>query len=74
LKELGADGRIILIWILKYRRTPLIQINWDGEPSGCEEIRIIGFFFEIGLHWQLEVDKNIQWAVLGCMLYVLIIH
>ena len=30
-----------------------------------QKIRIIGFFFENSLHWQSEVNKNLQTAVLG---------
>ena len=30
----------------KYSITALIRVNWDGEPSGYAEIRIIGFVFE----------------------------
>jgi len=36
-KDLGAEGRIILTLTLKYSRTPLIRINWDGETSGYAE-------------------------------------
>ena len=35
-------GQQLLVWwifspFLKYRRTPLIRIHWDGEPSGYAE-------------------------------------
>ena len=26
-----------LDWVCIYSTSPLIRINWDGEPSGCEE-------------------------------------
>jgi hypothetical protein len=39
----------------KYSRTALMQINWDGEPSGYAENREIGFFFVNRLYWQIEV-------------------
>jgi hypothetical protein len=32
-----------------------LRINWDAEPSGYIEIRIIGFFLESGLYWQFKV-------------------
>jgi hypothetical protein len=41
----------------KYSRTQLIRINWDGEPFGNAEIRIIGFYFENRLHWRFKVEK-----------------
>jgi len=45
--------------IIKYSRTPLIQINWDDEQSGyTKNIWIIGFFFEKRLYWQCGVEKN----------------
>ena len=28
-----------------YNRTPLIQINWDGQQPDMQKIRIIGFFY-----------------------------
>jgi len=42
---------------MAYSRTPLIRINWDGEPSGYVEIRITGFFFQNTPHWQCEGEK-----------------
>jgi len=41
----------------KYSRTPIIQINCNGEQSEYDNIiiRIIGFFFEYMPHWQSEV-------------------
>jgi len=40
------------------------------------KIRIIGFFFENGLHWQFEVERKfLQTAVLGCLfIYAQTIH
>jgi len=38
-----------------YTRTPLIRINWDGQPSGYAEIQLTGFFFENRLQWPFEV-------------------
>jgi len=29
-----------------YSRTPIIQVNWDIEPSRYAELQIIGTFFE----------------------------
>jgi hypothetical protein len=37
-----------------YSRNPLIQIKWDGKPSGYAENPVTGFFFENRLHWQFE--------------------
>ena len=36
----------------KYSRTPLVRINWDGEPSGYAENLNIWIFFENRLHRQ----------------------
>jgi len=42
-----------------HSRTPLIQINCDGEPSGyAENPDIWNFFFENRLYWQLEDEKK----------------
>jgi hypothetical protein len=35
---------------LKYSRTPLIGINWDGEPSRYAENPVTGLFFDSVLH------------------------
>jgi hypothetical protein len=35
----------------KFSRTPLIQINWDGEPSG-----FIYSFFYITLHRSFDIE------------------
>jgi hypothetical protein len=40
-----------------YSRTPLIRINWDGEPSGYAENPDNWTFFKNKLHWQFEVEK-----------------
>ena len=38
----------------EYSRTLLIQINWDGEPSGYAENPDKWILFENRLHWQFE--------------------
>jgi hypothetical protein len=49
----------------KCSRTPLIRINWDGEPSGYAENPDNQIFFN-RLHRQAEIEKkNLQTAVLG---------
>jgi len=40
-----------------YSRTPLIRINWDGEPSGYAENPDNWIFFESTLHRQLDGGK-----------------
>jgi hypothetical protein len=51
---------------IKHSRTPLIRINWDGEPSGYAEIRIIRVFFYNRVHWQLE-DWPLLFALCACV-------
>jgi len=47
-------------------RTPIIWIDWDGDPSAYAENPDNWIFFENRLHWQFEVGKKIlQTAVLG---------
>jgi hypothetical protein len=43
-----------MFYLPYYRRTPLIRINWDGEPSGYAENPDNWIFFN-SLHWQFEV-------------------
>ena len=38
-----------------YPRTPLIQINREGQPSGHAENPDYWLFFENRLHWQFEI-------------------
>jgi hypothetical protein len=38
----------------KYSRTPLIRINWDGEPSKHAENSNNWTFFEERLYWKFE--------------------
>ena len=39
----------------RYRRSPFIRINWDGEPSGYVENPNNWIFFFNSLLWQFEV-------------------
>ena len=49
-------------------------IGTAGHPD-MQKIRIIGFFFENRLHWQFEMEKILQTAVLGYIfIYVQIKH
>ena len=41
--------------LCNYIRTPLIQINQDGEPSGYAENPDNWIFIENSLQWQFEV-------------------
>ena len=43
--------------ITQYGVTPPTRINWTARHSVMQKIRIIGFFFENGLHWQFAVHK-----------------
>jgi len=43
--------------VCKCSRTPLIRINWDGEPFRYAENPVIGFFFYNRLHWQFAVSS-----------------
>jgi hypothetical protein len=49
-----------------YSVTPIIQINWDREPSGYGEKPDNWIFFEQRLHWQDKWGKKIlHTAILG---------
>ena len=43
------------------------SIGTAGPPD-IQKIWMIGFFFENGLHWQFEAEKNVLLtAILGCI-------
>jgi len=44
------------MYFYRYIVTPLIRINWDGEPSFYADNPDNWVFIEIGLHWQFEVQ------------------
>jgi hypothetical protein len=43
-----------------YSRTPLIRINWDGEPSRYAENPDKWTCSENKQHWQFEVEKTLD--------------
>jgi hypothetical protein len=49
--ELHAQVQNLNSLVCQYSRTPLIRINWDGEPSGYAENLDNLIFLENKLHW-----------------------
>jgi hypothetical protein len=62
--------------IFYYSITLIIRINWTAGRPYMQKIRIIGFFFENRLHWQLKVENNFyKRVVLGyTFIYLQIKH
>jgi hypothetical protein len=53
----------------------LYRLIGMASRPGMQKTRIIGFFFENKLHWQIEVKKILQKSVLGYrFIYIQIKH
>jgi len=51
------NARTRIYKYLWYIRTPLIRINWDGEPSGYAEYPDNYIFFKIGYIGSFQFDR-----------------